>query len=188
MNTQTASPTAMAHAEAVAVWPLGADDVERAAVWLAGDRNSPWLDFGASQSVLTPLSLRVMSQRPQHSIWMYGPPGPERKPAGLVGLGNIEPRFDTAEVWCVLGAKEYGPQDLTVRASAFILEHAFHDLGLHCVYAWTAEVNRGARRLLRRFGFREAGRLRDSHVIEGRRYDRIWYDLLADEYNGYTAI
>jgi RimJ/RimL family protein N-acetyltransferase len=187
MQVATARVDAALTQHAVSVWPLGADDLEIAARWLAADRNQPWLDFGGGVGPPTTLSLRVMSQRDQHSIWVYGPPGCDRVPVGLVGLGQIQHRFQTAEVWCVLGEKEYGPQDLTVRASAFVLEHGFRNLGLHCIYAWTVEVNRGARRLLRRFGFREAGRLRASHLIGGRRYDRIWLDLLAEEYAGFSA-
>lgn len=172
--------------EAVSVWPLEADDLEIAARWLAEDRNGRWLDFG-TVTAPSPLALRVMAGRDAHSIFVYGPPD-EHRPVGLVALGNIQPRFGTAEAWCVLGEKEYGPRDLTVRAAAFLLEHAFGTEGLTCVYAWTAEVNRGGRRLLQRLGFREAGRLRSSHRIDGRTCDRIWFDLLADEYDGYGEL
>lgn len=173
-------------ADGVAVWPLDSEDLELAARWLAADRNGRWLDFGGTTAP-TALALRVMSQRQSHSIWVYGPPD-ERIPVGLVGLGNIQPRFGTAEIWCVLGEKEYGPRDLTVRAGAFVIEHGFSALGLGCIYAWTVEVNRGGRRLLRRFGFREAGRLRASHRIDGRVCDRIWFDLLADEFGGFGDV
>lgn len=173
--------------EAVETWPLGAADLEIAARWLAEDRNARWLDFGAGNPALTPLALKVMTQRDQHCIWVYGPPD-ERTPVGLVGLGNIQRRFGTAEAWCVLGEKEYGPRDLTIRAVGQLLEHGFGELGLRCIYAWTVEINRGGRRLLERFGFRYAGKLRQSHRIDDRTYDRLWFDLLADEYEGYREL
>lgn len=168
----------------VSTWPLDGEHLDLAAGWLAEERNARWLDFGAGTEVLTPLSLKVMSQRPQHRVWVYGPPE-DRTPVGLVALGNIQPRFKTAEAWCVLGDKDYGSRDLTVRAVARLLEHAFGELELGCVYAWTVEVNRGGRRLLDRLGFRFAGSLRASHRIGDRVYDRLWFDLLPDEFQGY---
>lgn len=172
--------------EAVETWPLDGRDFEIAARWLSEDRNARWLDFGAGTPALTPVALKLLTRRNQHCIWVYGPPG-ERTPVGLVGLGNIQRRFGTAEAWVVLGEKEYGPRDLTTRAVARLLEHGFDELGLRCIYAWTVEINRGGRRLLERFGFRFAGKLRESHRIGNRTYDRLWFDLLADEYEGYET-
>lgn len=170
--------------EAVETWPLGAEHIEIASRWLAEDTNARWLDFGGRDGRLTPMALHVMAQRDQHCIWVYGPPG-ERTPVGLVALGNIHARYRTAETWCVLGEKAYGQGDLTIRAASRLLEHAFRDLALHSVYAWTVEINRGGRRLLERTGFRYAGRLRESHRIDERCYDRLWFDLLAREFRGY---
>ena len=93
-------------------------------------------------------------------------------------------RKRNAEAWCVLGDKSYGPQGLTLRAAKKLLEYGFGELGLHCIYAWTVEINRGGRRLLELMGFRFAGRLRESHHIDGRTYDRLWFDLLAHEFRG----
>lgn len=170
--------------DSVETWPLSSDYIDIAARWLAEDRNARWLDFGGGSGRLTPVALKMMAQRDQHCIWVYGPPG-QRIPVGLVALGNIQTHNRTAEAWCVLGEKAYGPEGLTARAVTCLLEHAFGTLGLHCLYAWTVEINRGGRRLLERFGFRYAGRLRESHRIEDRYYDRLWFDLLAHEYRGY---
>jgi len=169
--------------EGVATWPLGGDDVDVTARWLADERNAQWLDFGGASGVLNPVSLRVMSQRPGHCIWMYG--HAEGSPAGVVALGNIQRRFRTAEAWFVLGAKEHARQDLTVRALGRLLDHGFTQLDLRCIHAWTVEINRGGRRVLERLGFRLAGRLRESHTIGDRAYDRLWFDLLAHEFKGY---
>jgi RimJ/RimL family protein N-acetyltransferase len=177
-----AAPSSVAH-DGVATWPLGVDDFDVAARWLADERNAQWLDFGGASGVLNPVSLRILSQRAGHCVWMYGPA--VGSPAGLVALGNIQRRFRTAEAWFVLGAKEHARQDLTVTALGRLLEHGFTQLDLRCVHAWTVEINRGGRRVLERLGFRLAGRLRESHAIGDRAYDRLWFDLLAHEFKGY---
>lgn len=177
-----AAATAPVAGRRVATWPLGKEDFDVAARWLADERNAEWLDFGSASGVLNPVSLRILSQRGQHHVWVYGPA--EGSPAGLVALGNIQRRFRTAEAWFVLGAKEHARQDLTVDALGRLLEHGFDRLDLRCVHAWTVEINRGGRRVLERLGFRLAGRLRESHTMRGRAYDRLWFDLLAHEFKG----
>jgi RimJ/RimL family protein N-acetyltransferase len=169
--------------EEVATWPLGREDFDLTARWLADERNAQWLDFGGASGVLTPVSLQIMSQKGRHCVWVYGPA--EGSAAGVVALGNIQRRFRTAEAWFVLGAKEHARQDLTVGALARLLEYGFAHLDLRCVHAWTVEVNRGGRRVLERLVFRLAGRLRESHTMDGRPYDRLWFDLLAHEFKGY---
>lgn len=181
MIPNTVAPLQVTHGR-VATWPLGKEDFDVAARWLAEERNAEWLDFGSASGVLNPVSLRILSQRGQHCVWVYGPA--EGRPAGLVALGNIQPRFRTAEAWFVLGAKELARQDLTVEALGRLLEHGFGALDLRCIHAWTVEINRGGRRVLERLGFRLAGRLRESHTMGDRAYDRLWFDLLAHEFRG----
>lgn len=164
----------------VSTWPLGIDELELAGEWLADEQNARWLDFGPGVRVVTPLMLKVMIQREQHCIWVYGPG--EHTPAGLVGLANIQAVFRTAEIWYVLGRKEHARKGLTFRAACRLLEHGFADLDLHCVYAWTVDGNEASRRILERAGFRFAGRIRDRHRIGDIAHDRLWFDLLAHEY------
>lgn len=164
----------------VATWPLDAEDIELAASWLSDEGNAQWLDFGPGVRTLSPAMLRMMTKRDHHRIWVYGPPG-ERTPAGLVGLGQIQAEFRTAEIWYVLGDKTHARKGLTYRAVRSLLDHAFGEMGLHCVYAWTVESNVPSRRVLEKAGFRAAGRIRDRHRIEGVAHDRLWFDLLANE-------
>jgi RimJ/RimL family protein N-acetyltransferase len=97
-------------------------------------------------------------------------------------------KFRSATHWAVLGRKEYGPKDLTIRACAGILEIGFRELGLQAINAWTVEVNRPARRALERLHFRLMGRQRRCHYINGKAYDRLLYDLLAEEFRGYREL
>lgn len=164
--------------------PIRDDEFERVAGWLQEDRNQRWLDFGGGRKSVDAVGLKVMCQRPLHWLRVYVPDGQEQ-PVGIVGLSNVDFEFRTAEAWCVLGEKEYGRRDLTVRAGAELLEQAFGAMELRSVFAWTVEVNRGGRRLLERLHFNYVGRRRRCHMVEGRLYDRLLFDLLAEEYRGY---
>lgn len=165
-------------------WPLGARDFDTAAGWLLEEHNARWLDFGMDTPALSPAVLKMMAGRDKHCIWVFGP-AEERRPVGLVALSSVQRRFRTGELWFVLGDKHYGSRGLTTRAVERLIAYGFGALELRCIYAWTVEINRGGRRLLERTGFRFAGKLRDSHRIDGRWYDRLWYDLLPEEYNGH---
>ena len=167
--------------------PIRHDEFERVAGWLQEDRNHRWLDFGGGRKSVDAVGLKVMDQRPLHWLRVYTPHDGDL-PVGIVGLSNVDRDFRTAEAWCVLGEKEYGSRDLTIQASARLLEHAFGSMELRSVFAWTVEVNRGGRRLLERLGFRFVGRRRRCHRVEGRLYDRLLYDLLAEEYQGYDPV
>lgn len=166
--------------------PIAPDEIRLVAGWLSDERNTRWLDFGAGRQSLDPVGLRVMTQREIHCLRVFT--DEEDVPVGVMALSDVNRKFRTATIWGVLGRKEYGPRDLTVRAAAAILEHGFRELGLEAINAWTVEVNRGGFRLLRRLGFRPVGRQRRAHWIDGVAHDRLWFDLLAEEYHGYEEL
>src|SRR4029077_20554384 len=72
------------------------------------EANYKWLDFGNGVQSLTPVMLKVMTQRDLHVLRLYTPPGSDL-PIGVVGLSNVDRRFRTAgSLWAVLGRKRYG--------------------------------------------------------------------------------
>lgn len=146
--------------------------------WLSKDENYRWLDFGNGVQRVSPITLRIMTQRDIHVFRIYTTA--DDVPAGIVGLSNVDRHFRTASIWAVLGNKRYG--GCTTEAVMRMLNYAFTELGLHAVSAWTVEINTAARRVLERLGFRFIGRLRQCHYIEGRPYDRLLFDLLSTEH------
>jgi len=163
------------------------DELELVAGWLQDERNYRWLDFGAGRRTVDAVGLRIMCQRDLHWLRVFTPDDEDRA-IGLVGLSNVDREYGTAEAWCVLGEKEYGPRDLTIQAVARMLEHGFETMGLGSIFAWTVEVNRGGRRLLDRLRFTYIGRRRRCHRIKGKLYDRLLFDLLAEEFDGYAEL
>lgn len=163
--------------------PVEMSDIPLVAEWLGDPANYQWLDFGRGVQRIDPVALRIMLQRDLHLLRLFNGDDGEARPIGIVGLSDIDRNFGTATLWAVLGEKEYGRRRLTTQALREILSIGFGDLGLSVVDAWTLETNRGGQRILDELNFRFIGRQRSCHVVEGQRYDRLWYDLLAEEHS-----
>ena len=153
--------------------------IELVAGWLGKPENYKWLDFGNGVQRVTPITLKIMSQRDLHVFRIYTA-GDEDAPAGVVGLTNVDRNFKTASLWVVLGNKRYGGH--TTEACHHMLTLAFTELGLEAVNAWTVEINIPAQRVLEALHFRPIGRQRRCHYIDGRPLDRLLFDLLATEH------
>lgn len=153
--------------------------IELAGRWLSAPENAKWLDFGNGVQCVTPVTLRVMTQRDIHCLRLYTGDDGETL-AGVVGLSNIDRKFNTASIWCVLGNKGQG--GCSARAVSRMLTVAFTELCMRAVNCWTLEINQAGRRVIDRLPFRFIGRLRQCHVIEGKPYDRLLYDMLSCEH------
>jgi RimJ/RimL family protein N-acetyltransferase len=153
--------------------------IERAVGWLGKEENYKWLDFGHGVQILTPATLRLMTQRELHVIRLYTADAGDL-PVGVVGLSDIDRRSKTASLWAVLGNKRYG--GYTDQACRELLTLGFADLRLQAVNAWTVETNVAARRVLERLRFTYIGRRRQCHYIDGRPRDRLLFDLLETEH------
>jgi RimJ/RimL family protein N-acetyltransferase len=153
--------------------------IELVAGWLAKPENYKWLDFGNGVQILTPVTIKIMTQREIQVLRAYTADNGD-EPVGVVGLTNVDRNFGTASIWAVLGNKRYG--GYSEEASRMMLTLAFTELGLASVSAWTLETNRAAQKVLGRLHFKYVGRLRQCHCIDGQRYDRLLYDLLASEH------
>jgi RimJ/RimL family protein N-acetyltransferase len=165
---------------------IASEDIPLVAGWLGDPANYNWLDFGRGVQRVDEVALRVMLQRDIHLLRTFTTDDDDR-PVGLVGLSDINPSFGTATVWTVLGDKSAARRRVTTRAVGGLLTVGFRDLGLAAINAWTLEINRGGQRLIEALNFRFFGRQRRCHLMTGRYYDRLWYDMLAEEHQEFEA-
>lgn len=154
--------------------------IERAAGWLADEANHRWLDFGAGRRVPTAAGLKIMTQLDTHVLRVFTPDDSDL-PIGLVGLNNVDRAFKTASVWVLLGDRAFARQGHATRAVGRMLTLAFGELGLHAVNTWVVEHNPSIR-IVERNKFRFVGRQRQCHYIDGQPFDRLLFDILADEH------
>lgn len=148
--------------------------------WLSEKDNYQWLDFGDGRQLVSPEWLKIGMQRGTYVVRLFTSDADER-PIGVVALGNINAHFKTANVWVVLGDKSYAGQGYASRATSRMLTLGFSELGLSAIHTWIVEHNPSIQ-VARRVGFRPIGRQRQCHYIDGRAYDRLWFDLLAAEH------
>ena len=153
--------------------------IQLAADWLGRYDNYKWLDFGNGIQRITPVTLKIMTQRGLHVVRLYTADEGEL-PIGVVGLTNVDRQFNTASIWAVLGNKRYG--GCTKRACCKMLTLGFTELGLRAVNAWTLDTNVAAQRVLESLHFKQVGRMRQCHYVDGQPHDRLLFDLLATEH------
>ena len=148
--------------------------------WLAQKENYQWLDFGNGRQIVTPALLKIMAQRDAHFLRVYTW-GRDDRPIGIVGLNSVDRAFKTGTLWAVAGEKSFSNRGYVSLASSKLLTLAFRGLGLHVVDTWIVDRNPSVRSL-ERLNFRFIGRQRQCHIIDGRPYDRLLFDLLATEH------
>lgn len=151
-----------------------------AAGWISEKENAQWLDFGEGRQTLSPEWLKIAIQRGTQAVRLFT--SDEGRPIGVVGLGSINRDFRTANLWVVLGDKSVAGRGYASRAVSAMLTIGFRELGLHAINTWIVEHNPSVR-VAARVKFRPMGRQRQCHYIDGRVYDRLWYDLLASEHH-----
>ena len=155
--------------------------IKLAAGWLGEQRNYQWLDFGAGAQAISPMLLKIMTQKDSHIIRAFTSDD-DGEPIGLTALSNVNAGFRTAVLWIVLGDRRYSAKGYAHRASAAMLTHGFAEYGLECVNAWAVECNHASLRAIKRLHFKPIGRQRHCHYIDGKPFDRLWFDLLASEH------
>lgn len=155
-------------------------DLETIAGWLALPRIAKWLDFGTERP-LTALALKYAISQGSMRLFTYAPGMEGDAPVGVVGLSSIHPRYRTAMLWYALGEPRFAGRGLTGRAAAEVVRIGFHELDLRAINAWVVDGNEASVRILESIGFRRIGRQRQCHRIEGRRCDRLLFDIVSSE-------
>jgi RimJ/RimL family protein N-acetyltransferase len=158
----------------------GADAIAQAAAWLTDPANGQWLDVGDGSGRITPAWLKIMAAQLTHVIRVFTDDLADR-PIGVVALDQVNVHRGSATVWAVLGDKTFARQGYASRAVAEMLTFGFQQLGLRSVNTWVVAHN-VSKSIPPRLHFREVGRLRECHRMDGRYYDRILFDLLASEH------
>ena len=154
--------------------------LQQAVDWLNQKDNAQWLDFGDGCQTVSTAWLRIGMQRGTYVVRLFTS-DTDDTPIGVVGLSNVHPHFKTANIWIVLGDKSYANRGCGSEAASKMLTLGFTELGLRAINTWIAEPNHSIR-IAERLKFRFIGRQRQCHVIDGRPYDRLLFDLLASEH------
>ena len=103
------------------------------------------------------------------------------RPLGIAGLRDIDHTHRTAEFVVFIGEKDCWGRGFGTDTARLLLDYGFNALGLSNIMLKVWSFNERGIRAYRRAGFREFGRRRAAHRLDGGVYDVVYMDCLADE-------
>ena len=160
--------------------PIASDrDLRLAHEWLTDPENAPFFDWG--RDTLALLTFRVMVGK-ENDVYRLFTADDSEVPIGLAVLSGVSPVRKMADYWVVVGSKAHRGLGYGVRALNSMMQYAFVDLGLEVLHAFVAEPNRASLRMFEKAGWQCTGRQRRGHWMNGRLVDRLFVDILREEF------
>jgi RimJ/RimL family protein N-acetyltransferase len=105
------------------------------------------------------------------------------RPIGHAGLTGIDRRNRYAELDLFIGEPSARGQGYGSETARLLLDYGFTALGLNSISLTVHEYNLAGQRAYEKAGFRETGRRRQRHWLNGRFWDVIYMDCLAEEFS-----
>lgn len=104
------------------------------------------------------------------------------RPIGITDLFEVHQRWGTARFGVLIGEEDARGIGLGTEVVQLMLDFAFTALGLHNVMLSVVEYNEAGRRAYEKAGFKEFGRRRGADITAGQRFDEIYMDCIATEF------
>lgn len=101
---------------------------------------------------------------------------------GGCGWHNWFPDHRRAELGYQIEKEEFKKRGLMKEALAFVLSYGFETMNLHRAEALVSPTNEPSLKLVRHFGFREEGRLKEHYFVNNAFDDSIVFGLLKQDY------
>jgi RimJ/RimL family protein N-acetyltransferase len=106
----------------------------------------------------------------------------EKIPVGVIGLAGIDSTHRTAEIYLVIGQKEFWGKGVMLEAECLLIDWAFNSLGLEKIWAQARPENIASLITMKKIGFQVEGTLRSEKVVDGKRTDVLRLGLLKNEF------
>ena len=103
---------------------------------------------------------------------------------GNIALNDVNFVHRYATLGIMIGEDKNRSKGYGAEAIGLLLEYAFNYLNLNSVSLSLFEFNERAKRCYEKVGFKEYGRKRKCRYINGKYYDSIYMDILANEFKG----
>jgi RimJ/RimL family protein N-acetyltransferase len=111
-----------------------------------------------------------------------------QQPIGSVSLMEINHRHGVATLGIAIGDKAAWGRGYGSEAVRLICDYGFTFLNLYHIRLWHFAFNERGHRAYLKAGFREAGRLRGTFALNGRRYDEILMEITREEFGSSALI
>lgn len=106
----------------------------------------------------------------------------ENKLIGSISLEKINYTNRTAVLGIFIGDKDYRSKGYGTEAIRLILDYGFNYMNLNNISLNVLSFNERAMKCYKKCGFEEYGRRRQCVFINGKYYDRVGMDILAEEF------
>jgi len=103
---------------------------------------------------------------------------------GNCGLMDVNMKHRKAELGIFIGNKDYWNKGFGKEAVKLLLDYGFNLLNLHNIYLRVHSFNKRAVKCYKSCGFKEIGRRREAYIVGKEKYDDIYMDILATEFEG----
>jgi RimJ/RimL family protein N-acetyltransferase len=107
---------------------------------------------------------------------------PEVKLIGVCGIYRVNQRNQSGVLGISIFDKDYWGKGYGTEAVKLTVDFGFRFLNLHTIQLTTGSFNTRALRAYEKAGFKEIGRWREAQQLAGKRYDDVYMDCLASEF------
>ncbi len=102
---------------------------------------------------------------------------------GTVGLENVNYNSRTAVLGIFIGNADYRSNGYGTEAIELLLDFGFNYMNLNSINLTVLSCNERAIKCYKKCGFKEAGVLRKAKFVNGKYYDLVLMDILAEEFS-----
>ena len=106
----------------------------------------------------------------------------QKKTVGVVGLAGIDSTHRTAEIYIVIGEKEFWGKSVMLEAECLLIDWAFNSLDLEKIWAESRPENIASLITMKKIGFQVEGTLRNEKIVNGQRTTVLRLGLLREDF------
>lgn len=168
--------------ERIYLSPRSIQDVEKYTEWM---NDFDTTDYIGRSHLLTTLEgeMQYLEQHSTSEASFAIVTEKENKLIGCIALHDIDYVRRIATMGIFIGDKEYRGKGYGTESVKLILDFGFNYLNLNNIKLDLKEFNKRALACYKKCGFKEYGRRRKCNFINGKYYDTIEMDILAEEFN-----
>lgn len=169
--------------ERIYLSPRSIEDVEQFTEWLNDFETT---DYLGRSGILTTLEgeRKYLEENSSPEATFVIVTLEDNKMIGTVSLESINWLNRTATLGVFIGDKDYRSKGYGTEAIRLLLEYGFKYMNLNNIKLDLMEFNERALKCYEKCGFKEYRRRRKCRFINGKYYDSISMDILADEFKG----
>ncbi|MGM0379813.1 MAG: GNAT family N-acetyltransferase [Bacillota bacterium] len=107
---------------------------------------------------------------------------------GNCGLLNVNIQQRVAELGIFIGNRDYWDKGYGKEGIELVLDYAFNILNLNNIMLKVYDFNKRAIKCYEKVGFKLIGKRRDAYQVGKKKYDEVYMDILASEFEGNISI